>query len=254
MRKAFTLIELLVVIAIIALLLGILLPSLSRARHQTRKVRCAENLQQVGVAIYNYWTECNGRVPYVFSPMTNGTGCSPGSAPGFGRTCWSDAELNPFDRTRWPLSMPNVLMPLHMGEEPRIFTCPSAVTGWPRSGPPFQYSYREAAANQPNGRVRPPGSYEREAFGFLDGRVLQKLQVDWHVNPRRPQEFIENAQTLSKLRGTFVRDLILRDGQRVIGPHDGGIMLLDRDLQVKFRSQKTAQEDLAPDGLGGSAF
>lgn len=254
MRRAFTLIELLVVVAIVGLLLGILLPGLTRAREQSRKLRCAENLYQIGLAIYNYCTEWKGRVPYVLSPMTNGTGCSPGSTPGFGRSCWPDEQLDPFDRSRWPLSLPNVLMPVHMGQEPRVFVCPAALTGWPRSSEPLRYTYREAAANQPNGQVRPAGSYEREAFGFLDGRELRKLQVDWHVDPRRPEHHIENAQNLSKLRGTFLRDLILRDGPRVIGPHDGGIIVLDRDLQVKFRSQKTAQEDLAPDGLGGAAF
>jgi len=61
--EAFTLIELLVVIAIIALLLAILLPSLQRAREQSLKVVCANNLKQVGLGLRMYGDENDGRLP-----------------------------------------------------------------------------------------------------------------------------------------------------------------------------------------------
>jgi prepilin-type N-terminal cleavage/methylation domain-containing protein/prepilin-type processing-associated H-X9-DG protein len=54
MRKAFTLIELLVVIAIIALLVGILLPSLAGARKSARELACTVNFKQYGVGFELY--------------------------------------------------------------------------------------------------------------------------------------------------------------------------------------------------------
>ena len=53
-RSGFTLIELLVVIAIIAILMGILMPALSRVKEQARDQACKANLKSVGVGILMY--------------------------------------------------------------------------------------------------------------------------------------------------------------------------------------------------------
>src|SRR5690606_654012 len=59
-RRAFTLIELLVVISIIALLIGLLLPALSRARAAARTTQCLGNLKNINVGTETYSSEWGG--------------------------------------------------------------------------------------------------------------------------------------------------------------------------------------------------
>jgi prepilin-type N-terminal cleavage/methylation domain-containing protein len=63
-RHAFTLVELLVVIGIIAVLIGILLPALSRARKQAALVKCLANLKQLAMGVNMYANDNQSILPY----------------------------------------------------------------------------------------------------------------------------------------------------------------------------------------------
>lgn len=111
-------VELLVVIATMALLAGLLLPALARAKDSGRKAACISNLRQVGIAIHAYAGDNEGKMPY-------GPSAPPYSHPAdFYPSTGSPTSLLSL-RNGVPVGL-GLLLANQLGRTPRVLFCPGA--------------------------------------------------------------------------------------------------------------------------------
>ncbi len=119
-RRGFTLVELLVVIGIIAVLIGVLLPALSKARSAAAKTACLSNQRQLISAIYIYSGSYNGGIP---QPVTGGN--ASGSHPAYSAHVIQPPPNTRGDDNGWFNLGP--LFSRGFFKEPTGFYCPAQI-------------------------------------------------------------------------------------------------------------------------------
>jgi prepilin-type processing-associated H-X9-DG protein/prepilin-type N-terminal cleavage/methylation domain-containing protein len=163
--SAFTLVELLVVIGIIAMLISILLPTLSKARESANAVKCSSNLRQLVLANTLWANDHHGysiKAYFNAGPISGNWWVAPFGEPRDGTTNW---YLNSPDQ-EWCADWYSALCTPYIKNK-QVFQCPSDLSGytykneqyggWPSPNDPtfgsvtnFPGSYRINASNQPN--------------------------------------------------------------------------------------------------------
>jgi prepilin-type N-terminal cleavage/methylation domain-containing protein/prepilin-type processing-associated H-X9-DG protein len=131
-RTAFTLVELLVVIGVIAILVGILLPALSKARKQANEIQCMNNMRQFGIGLQAYVAQSFGALP--------GEGYGDGTGPGSKSIgiwsnpayWWNALPLTATNKTYNDMQL-DPTVPLPRAHDNSIWVCPEADDAVPSS-------------------------------------------------------------------------------------------------------------------------
>jgi prepilin-type N-terminal cleavage/methylation domain-containing protein/prepilin-type processing-associated H-X9-DG protein len=235
-KSGFTLVELLVVIGIIALLIGILMPALNRAREQGRRAQCLSNIRQISMAFFMYTNENKGWFP---APGVFGGGLGQNTVNDMSPTWFGRAE----DWIVWRNKQPDdplegSIVKYMNNPDPSVLRCPSdpgLESRWqvPAAGDtyyPYSYSmnsYLSFGAWYHPTLPPPLGTPAQESGDPGYNNFLWKANYAWKITQ------VKNSS--QKVIVYEVDERVIRDGRAQMQSPNVGMNINNKIMMVAIR-------------------